>query len=79
LTAVDPACSIPRSTWADGADYDRQALKLVGMFAANFGQYLPFIDEGCPGGRRLAEGSVHMWTACIRYEINACRIAFRFR
>ena len=34
----------PRSTWADPADYDRQARKLVGMFAANFGQYLPHID-----------------------------------
>ena len=34
----------PRSTWGNGAEYDRQAAKLVGMFAANFGQYLPFID-----------------------------------
>ena len=34
----------PRATWGNGADYDRQAAKLVGMFAANFGQYLPFID-----------------------------------
>ena len=34
----------PRSTWADPAQYDRQAQKLVGMFAANFEQYLPFID-----------------------------------
>ena len=34
----------PRSTWADKAAYDAQARKLVGMFADNFGQYLPFID-----------------------------------
>ena len=34
----------PRSTWVDPAHYDRQAQKLVGMFAANFEQYLPFID-----------------------------------
>ena len=34
----------PRATWANGAEYDAQARKLVAMFAANFGQYLPFID-----------------------------------
>ena len=34
----------PRSTWADAAQYDRQAQKLVGMFAANFEQYLAHID-----------------------------------
>jgi phosphoenolpyruvate carboxykinase (ATP) len=35
----------PRQTWADGAAYDAQAAKLVQMFADNFGQYVPFIDE----------------------------------
>ena len=35
----------PRRTWADGDAYDAQARKLVGMFAANFGQYVPFIDD----------------------------------
>ena len=34
----------PRRTWADPAAYDRAAQKLVGMFAANFAQYVPFID-----------------------------------
>ncbi|MBC7739768.1 MAG: phosphoenolpyruvate carboxykinase [Candidatus Saccharibacteria bacterium] len=34
----------PRQTWVNVADYDQQAQKLVAMFAANFGQYLPFID-----------------------------------
>jgi phosphoenolpyruvate carboxykinase (ATP) len=34
----------PRRTWTDGAAYDAQAAKLVSMFAANFGQYVPFID-----------------------------------
>jgi phosphoenolpyruvate carboxykinase (ATP) len=34
----------PRSTWVDGAAYDAQARKLADMFAANFAQYLPYID-----------------------------------
>ncbi|MBN2907143.1 MAG: phosphoenolpyruvate carboxykinase [Rhodobacteraceae bacterium] len=35
----------PRRTWADPEAYDAQAKKLVNMFAANFEQYLPFIDQ----------------------------------
>jgi phosphoenolpyruvate carboxykinase (ATP) len=42
---VDAGLLDPRSTWADAAAYDKQARKLVGMFADNFGQYTPFIDD----------------------------------
>jgi phosphoenolpyruvate carboxykinase (ATP) len=42
---VDTALLDPRQTWADAAAYDAQAAKLVGMFADNFEQYLPHIDE----------------------------------
>jgi phosphoenolpyruvate carboxykinase (ATP) len=35
----------PRRTWQDGAAYDAQAAKLVQMFADNFGQYVPYIDD----------------------------------
>ncbi len=42
---VDAGLLNPRGTWADPAAYDAQAAKLVRMFADNFGQYLPFIDE----------------------------------
>ncbi|MHA6326880.1 phosphoenolpyruvate carboxykinase [Roseivivax sp. CAU 1753] len=35
----------PRRTWDDKAAYDAQAAKLVQMFADNFEQYLPFIDD----------------------------------
>ncbi|MGB8621995.1 MAG: phosphoenolpyruvate carboxykinase [Paracoccaceae bacterium] len=35
----------PRRTWQDPEAYDRQARKLVNMFAENFAQYVPFIDE----------------------------------
>jgi phosphoenolpyruvate carboxykinase (ATP) len=35
----------PRRTWHDHSAYDAQATKLVGMFAENFAQYVPFIDD----------------------------------
>ena len=35
----------PRRTWDDGEAYDRQAAKLVAMFAENFGQYESYIDD----------------------------------
>ena len=46
--AVDGVADIlldPRRTWDDAESYDRQADKLVDMFATNFEQYLPHIDE----------------------------------
>ena len=45
VAGVDDALLDPRSTWADGAAYDAQAKKLVGMFRENFTQYEPFVDE----------------------------------
>jgi phosphoenolpyruvate carboxykinase (ATP) len=45
LKGVDDALLDPRSTWSDAAAYDAQAAKLVGMFADNFAQYVPYIDE----------------------------------
>jgi phosphoenolpyruvate carboxykinase (ATP) len=33
---VPPEMLRPRKTWANGADYDRQAARLAGMFVANF-------------------------------------------
>ena len=44
VAGVDSTLLNPRTTWADTAAYDAQAQKLVGMFAENFGQYVPFID-----------------------------------
>ncbi|MBL4768326.1 MAG: phosphoenolpyruvate carboxykinase [Rhodobacteraceae bacterium] len=35
----------PRRTWDNAEAYDAQAVKLVTMFAGNFAQYLPFIDD----------------------------------
>lgn len=42
---VDDALLDPRGTWEDGDAYDAQAAKLAEMFAENFVQYVPFIDE----------------------------------
>ena len=44
VAGVDDALLDPRQTWADKAAYDAQARKLVGMFAENFDQYVPYID-----------------------------------
>jgi len=35
----------PRTSWSDQSAYDAQARRLVGMFAKNFGQFLPYVDE----------------------------------
>jgi phosphoenolpyruvate carboxykinase (ATP) len=45
VAGVDDALLDPRRTWGSAAGYDTQARKLVAMFAANFAQYLPFIDD----------------------------------
>ncbi|HHS89155.1 MAG TPA: phosphoenolpyruvate carboxykinase, partial [Rhodobacteraceae bacterium] len=45
VPGIDDTLLDPRRTWADPAAYDRQAEKLVDMFAENFGQYADHIDE----------------------------------
>ncbi|MDJ0993652.1 MAG: phosphoenolpyruvate carboxykinase [Dinoroseobacter sp.] len=45
VDGVDAKLLDPRSTWADAAAYDAQAQNLVEMFAENFAQYVPYIDE----------------------------------
>ena len=35
----------PRRTWNRHEEYDKQAEKLVKMFADNFQQYEPFVDD----------------------------------
>ena len=44
VPGVDASLLDPRGTWGNMADYDKQAGRLVRMFADNFGQYLPFIN-----------------------------------
>ncbi len=45
VPGVDSALLDPRQTWAKPGAYDAQALKLVGMFAENFEQYMPYVDD----------------------------------
>jgi phosphoenolpyruvate carboxykinase (ATP) len=45
VSGVEDRLLDPRRTWADAGAYDRQAAKLVQMFADNFAQYVPYIDE----------------------------------
>jgi phosphoenolpyruvate carboxykinase (ATP) len=45
VPGVDAGLLDPRSTWEDTAAYDAQAARLVRMFADNFEQYVPYIDE----------------------------------
>ena len=43
---IDQSILDPRSTWADGAEYDATAAKLVQLFIDNFAQFEAHVDEG---------------------------------
>ena len=58
VPGVDGAILDPRSTWADKAAYDRQAAKLVNMFAVNFEKFEPHVDAAILGAApRLQEAA----------------------
>ena len=46
VPGVDPAILDPRETWADKAEYDATAQKLVQLFVDNFAQFEAHVDEG---------------------------------
>ncbi|TFF21912.1 phosphoenolpyruvate carboxykinase [Jiella endophytica] len=45
VEGVDASILDPRSTWSDKAAYDRQAAKLVSMFAKNFEKFAGHVDD----------------------------------
>lgn len=46
VPGVDPARLDPRAQWADKAQYDAVAARLVDLFNANFAQFAEHVDEG---------------------------------
>ena len=46
VPGVDSAILDPRETWADKAEYDATAAKLVDLFVDNFAQFADHVDEG---------------------------------
>jgi len=46
VPGVDNAILDPRGTWADPADYDRTAARLVDLFVENFAQFADQVGEG---------------------------------
>ena len=46
VPGVDSKLLDPRGTWADPAEYDRTAARLVDLFVENFAQFADQVDEG---------------------------------
>jgi phosphoenolpyruvate carboxykinase (ATP) len=46
VPGVDSKLLDPRGTWANPAEYDATAAKLVDLFVANFAQFAEHVDEG---------------------------------
>ena len=50
LDGVDAKILVPRDTWANPADYDAMADRLVEMFAVNFKRFADHVDEAVRAG-----------------------------
>jgi phosphoenolpyruvate carboxykinase (ATP) len=56
VPGVDSAILNPRDTWANKADYDAAAEKLVGLFTSNFAKFEAHVDAGVRAAAPRAEG-----------------------
>lgn len=59
VPGVDPAILDPRSTWANGDEYDAAAARLVDLFVENFAQFEDHVEDGVRQAApvRLAEAA----------------------
>jgi len=55
VPGVDAKILDPRSTWADGVAYDRQAKRLVSMFIDNFAKFEDHVDASVLGAAPRAQ------------------------
>jgi len=46
VPGVDDSILDPRGTWADAADYDATAARLIDLFVENFAQFADHVEEG---------------------------------
>ena len=56
VPGVDSKLLDPRGTWANPAEYDAMAAKLVDLFVANFAEFAPHVDEGVRQSGPTAQG-----------------------
>jgi phosphoenolpyruvate carboxykinase (ATP) len=60
VPGVDASILDPRDTWADKADYDATAEKLVNLFNDNFAKFLPHVDQSVRDSAPGAAQQQHM-------------------
>jgi phosphoenolpyruvate carboxykinase (ATP) len=59
VPGVDNSLLDPRGTWANPAEYDATAAKLVDLFVANFAQFADQVDEGVrQAAPKVAQGHI---------------------
>ncbi|HAE28110.1 MAG TPA: phosphoenolpyruvate carboxykinase (ATP), partial [Hyphomonas adhaerens] len=58
VPGVDSKILDPRSTWDDGAAYDKQAAKLADMFVENFAKFESYVDDAVKAAAPKAKVTV---------------------
>jgi phosphoenolpyruvate carboxykinase (ATP) len=66
VPGVDSRLLDPRSTWANPAEYDAMAAKLVDLFVENFARFADAVDEGVrQAGPKLTTGQAQAQQAQV--------------